>query len=543
MQVGAADAGAQHAHLGLTGCRGRLGQVGQRQAGCGLGFEKRPHDGGTLAWASRTPRASSPGKGAIDRSDRDTYGPYVLSREGLCHDLSPPAPSARASPPRSTPRATDVFGVMGNGNAWFLDAVVTSTSHDLHRGPARGRRGRRRRRVLPRVRPARDRDHHLRPRIHERDHAAHRGGAGAHPAGARDRRRARDRARRGTSTSARCTEAAGATYIEVGADDAGDAAEHAVALRARAIARPSCSRSRTTSRAEPATRRVGVGDAHRRRPPPLDAAARSPTPPPVLAAAERPLILAGRGAWLSRAQDAAAALADDARCADRDQRPRDGVLRRATTPSASAAASPPRSRPSWSRRPTSCSCSGPGSTSSPPASATRSRRTPTSSRSMSRSRRRTRAWTRSCAATRREVARRPARGAAGRRAAAVDASPLARGDRAPRPGDALAPDGRLDPRSAIRRIDALLPADRVVVQDGGHFIGWGPTYLTHPGAGPADHGRHGVPDDRARAAERRRRGTRAPGLDDRAVLGRRRRAHGARRPRDRGALGAPRRDA
>jgi thiamine pyrophosphate-dependent acetolactate synthase large subunit-like protein len=47
-------------------------------------------------------------------------------------------------------------------------------------------------------------------------------------------------------------------------------------------------------------------------------------------------------------------------------------------------------------------------------------------------------------------------------------------------GGALAPDGRLDPRSAIRRIDALLPADRVVVQDGGHFIGWGPMYLRIP---------------------------------------------------------------
>lgn len=26
------------------------------------------------------------------------------------------------------PLATDVFGVMGNGNAWFLDTVETSTS-------------------------------------------------------------------------------------------------------------------------------------------------------------------------------------------------------------------------------------------------------------------------------------------------------------------------------------------------------------------------------------------------------------------------------
>src|SRR5699024_9305322 len=37
-------------------------------------------------------------------------------------------------------------------------------------------------------------------------------------------------------------------------------------------------------------------------------------------------------------------------------------------------------------------------------------------------------------------------------------------------GDALASDGRLDPRSAARRIAELLPQDRVVVSDGGHFI-------------------------------------------------------------------------
>lgn len=44
------------------------------------------------------------------------------------------------------------------------------------------------------------------------------------------------------------------------------------------------------------------------------------------------------------------------------------------------------------------------------------------------------------------------------------------------PGDDLAPDGRLDPRSAARRIAALLPEDRVVVSDGGHFIGWANMY-------------------------------------------------------------------
>lgn len=48
--------------------------------------------------------------------------------------------------------------------------------------------------------------------------------------------------------------------------------------------------------------------------------------------------------------------------------------------------------------------------------------------------------------------------------------------RAYEPGDELAPDGRLDPRSAARRIAELLPEDRVVVSDGGHFIGWANMY-------------------------------------------------------------------
>jgi len=43
-------------------------------------------------------------------------------------------------------------------------------------------------------------------------------------------------------------------------------------------------------------------------------------------------------------------------------------------------------------------------------------------------------------------------------------------------GDAVAADGRLDPRSAARRIAELLPEDRVVVSDGGHFIGWANMY-------------------------------------------------------------------
>ncbi|SFR95261.1 Acetolactate synthase large subunit [Microbacterium sp. cf046] len=48
--------------------------------------------------------------------------------------------------------------------------------------------------------------------------------------------------------------------------------------------------------------------------------------------------------------------------------------------------------------------------------------------------------------------------------------------RAYEPGDAFAADGRLDPRSAAARIAELLPEDRVVVSDGGHFIGWANMY-------------------------------------------------------------------
>jgi len=49
------------------------------------------------------------------------------------------------------------------------------------------------------------------------------------------------------------------------------------------------------------------------------------------------------------------------------------------------------------------------------------------------------------------------------------------------PGDAIAPDGRLDPRSVAVRIGELLESDpstrdRVVVTDGGHFIGWANMY-------------------------------------------------------------------
>ncbi|MGK9221128.1 MULTISPECIES: thiamine pyrophosphate-binding protein [unclassified Microbacterium] len=54
----------------------------------------------------------------------------------------------------------------------------------------------------------------------------------------------------------------------------------------------------------------------------------------------------------------------------------------------------------------------------------------------------------------------------------VDLAPL----RAQDPGERTAADGRLDPRSAAARIGELLPEDRIVVSDGGHFIAWANMY-------------------------------------------------------------------
>lgn len=41
-------------------------------------------------------------------------------------------------------------------------------------------------------------------------------------------------------------------------------------------------------------------------------------------------------------------------------------------------------------------------------------------------------------------------------------------------------DGRLDPRAALRRLNDLLPRQRTVCTDGGHFLGWVPMYLDSP---------------------------------------------------------------
>lgn len=50
-------------------------------------------------------------------------------------------------------------------------------------------------------------------------------------------------------------------------------------------------------------------------------------------------------------------------------------------------------------------------------------------------------------------------------------------------GEGVARDGRLDPRSLFTYLDRMLPRERQVVSDGGHFIGWAPCYLAVPRAG------------------------------------------------------------
>ncbi|MDM7831059.1 thiamine pyrophosphate-binding protein [Cellulomonas edaphi] len=54
----------------------------------------------------------------------------------------------------------------------------------------------------------------------------------------------------------------------------------------------------------------------------------------------------------------------------------------------------------------------------------------------------------------------------------VDVRAALRRDR----GNGTAADGRMDPRSAAARLAELLPEDRVVVSDGGHFLGWSNMY-------------------------------------------------------------------
>lgn len=46
--------------------------------------------------------------------------------------------------------------------------------------------------------------------------------------------------------------------------------------------------------------------------------------------------------------------------------------------------------------------------------------------------------------------------------------------------DELASDGRLDPRAVMDRLETILPAERTITQDNGHFMGWAPRHLSAP---------------------------------------------------------------
>src|SRR5690606_4626207 len=62
----------------------------------------------------------------------------------------------------------------------------------------------------------------------------------------------------------------------------------------------------------------------------------------------------------------------------------------------------------------------------------------------------------------------------------VDPAHVAGSQDAREPGDSLSPAGLLDPRSLVRELDALIPANRVIASDGGHFLGWIHSYFRFP---------------------------------------------------------------
>ncbi|GAB3561434.1 thiamine pyrophosphate-binding protein [Spelaeicoccus albus] len=51
-------------------------------------------------------------------------------------------------------------------------------------------------------------------------------------------------------------------------------------------------------------------------------------------------------------------------------------------------------------------------------------------------------------------------------------------------GEEFASDGRLDPRYLLRYLNEILPSDCILVQDIGHSIGWAPMYLDLPAGAP-----------------------------------------------------------
>jgi len=73
--------------------------------------------------------------------------------------------------------------------------------------------------------------------------------------------------------------------------------------------------------------------------------------------------------------------------------------------------------------------------------------------------------------------------AAGQRTPAL-ADRIAAGRWRDEPHDDVTADGQVDPRSLTKALEALLPGERTLVVDSGHFMGWAPMYLTVPrGAG------------------------------------------------------------
>ncbi|MCT9001044.1 thiamine pyrophosphate-binding protein [Microbacterium memoriense] len=52
--------------------------------------------------------------------------------------------------------------------------------------------------------------------------------------------------------------------------------------------------------------------------------------------------------------------------------------------------------------------------------------------------------------------------------------------RDPEAFEELAPDGRLDPRAVMEQLEDILPAERTITQDNGHFMGWAPRHLSAP---------------------------------------------------------------
>lgn len=365
--------------------------------------------------------------------------------------------------------AADVFGVMGNGNAWFLDAVVTSTSMTYiavrHEAAAVA---------------AADAYYRASGRIAVATTTYGPGFTNAlTPLAEAAQARvplvlvtgAAPQTPRAWDVDQRAlTETCGAIYLD--AQDA--SAEYAVA-RALAERRPVVLAIPYDVASVPAadvpSPPVPV-DSH-----PLDAAAIADAAAR-LAAAERPLILAGRGAWLAQAQDAAAALARDL-----------GAL---TTTSALAMG--------FFDGDDALGISGGFATEVTAGLVHQADAVLVLGAGLNQfTTRFGDAFSPGAHVIQVDLAAGPtnprvdtflrgdAREVAGALHAALPAERAAAWERPPRAdvvrrdeGDALAPDGRLDPRSAIRRIDALLPADRVVVQDGGHFIGWGPMYLDIP---------------------------------------------------------------